>query len=178
VGISGRNLIRAHSSNNSFHALVPSPITKTNRILPLLSELTAIQSLNARFENLAGRSAMLGFLVAAITESLLPGEQGQGLFGNLQDVGVLLAFATVLVSIAAFSATRNTTHRLGLQFLEAVITSLTSPTRSTGSVTNTNVDSALDSAFDMVFNRDFLSRVFRVGEEFYFDTEPDDSDFE
>lgn len=40
----------------------------TKRVLPLLSELVAVQSITTSFETLAGRSAMLGFAVAFSVE--------------------------------------------------------------------------------------------------------------
>jgi hypothetical protein len=101
---------------------------------------------------------MMGFLVAAVTETLLPslGGSSRGLFGDFHG-SFFFSFGFFLVA-ASVALAASSTNRLGRQLLEAVITSLTSRNRSSGSVTNTNVDCALDSAFDAVFDNAFLMR--------------------
>lgn len=112
----------------------------------------------------AGRSSaadialfmQVGFAVAVVAEIVTP---QQGLFGAWQgqDASLFAATALLLVSASAVLATMSK-RRLGLQFKEAVITSMTALSRSRGSITNRTVDSAVDYVFDVVFDKDMVFR--------------------
>lgn len=118
--------------------------------------------MTAGFETLAGRSAMVGFAMAATAEALLP---HSGLFGNWEearDFALLVSALVALSSVAAAMSTRRMRYKfdLGQRLLEPVLTSLTSRTRSAGAITGRNVDGALDSAMETVFSASFMRRVF------------------
>lgn len=117
--------------------------------------------INARvqsFENYAGRAAMVGLLVTFLTEVVQPAE---GLFGSWdqQCASGFALVATALVGGAAGLATMST-RKLGAGVSEAVFTSLTALSRSAGSVTNKNVDKAVDYVFDTVFNNSMVNQYF------------------
>ena len=59
-------------------------------------------------------------------------------------------------SIASALLATMSKRKLGLQFKEAVITSLTAFSRSRGSLSNKTVDSAVDFVFDDVFDKDMV----------------------
>ena len=138
-----------------------------------------MQAITQRFEQLAGRSAMVrpqlssaatpstsgpsfdkscmvqvGFAIAVLAELVFP---QQGLFGSWDshDISLYAATATLLVTVSALLATMSK-RRLGLTFKEAVITSLTAFSRSRGSLTNKTVDSAVDYVFDDVFDKNMV----------------------
>ena len=100
--------------------------------------------------------SQVGFAVAVVAELVTP---QQGLFGawDSSDISMYAATATILVIVSALLATMSK-RRLGLQFKEAVITSLPAFSRSRGSLTNKTVDSAVDYVFDDVFDRDMVLR--------------------
>lgn len=98
----------------------------------------------------------VGFAIAVVAEIVAP---QQGLFGSWegQDASLFAATALILVSASAVLATMSK-RKLGLQFKEAVITSMTALSRSRGSLTNKTVDSAVDYVFDVVFDKDMVLR--------------------
>lgn len=147
--------------------------------------LVELQAITQKFEELAGRSAMVscsaeqrvlylwavllsfacsnserllqvGFAVAVAAELAAP---QQGLFGawDSGDFSLYGATALLLVTVSALLATMSK-RRLGLRFKEAVITSLTAFSRSRGSLTNQTVDSAVDYVFEEVFDKDMVLR--------------------
>ena len=164
-------------------SVAPAPLKQMKRVLPLLSELVEInvswnfapliflniewlliylffpslQALTAAFETFAGRSAMIGFSVAAASELLLP---NSGLFGQFgcgvqfsEIGGALVLSAAILAATAPLKVKQN--------LLEPILASLTSKQRSANSVAQRlNVDRALDSAMDAVFNSTFVRTVF------------------
>jgi len=125
-----------------------------------------LQALTAKFETLAGRSAMIAFAVAATAEALLP---HSGLFGNWQEAinFSLLVVALVLGSSLAAVVATNTKFRrnLGLRLLEPILVSLTSRSRSAGAVTGKDVDRVLDFTMDLVFDARFMRNVFPLESE-------------
>ena len=92
--------------------------------------------------------------MAVLAEVVFP---QQGLFGSWDsnDISLFAATAMVLVISSALLATMSK-RKLGLQFKEAVITSLTAFSRSRGSLSNKTVDSAVDYVFDDVFDKDMV----------------------
>lgn len=126
------------------------------RVLRLISACVESNAITQKFEELAGRSAMVGFAVAVSAELAAP---QQGLFGawDSSDISLYAATAILLVTVSALLATMSK-RRLGLKFKEAVITSLTAFSRSRGSLTNQTVDSAVDYVFEEVFDRDMVLR--------------------
>ena len=119
---------------------------------PVSSKFSAVQ-ISAADHQL---HLQVGFAVAVVAEIVTP---QQGLFGAWegQDASLFAATALLLVSASAVLATMSK-RRLGLQFKEAVITSMTALSRSRGSLTNRTVDSAVDYVFDVVFDKDMVFR--------------------
>lgn len=130
--------------------------TEKLRVLRLISACVESNAITQKFEELAGRSAMVGFAVAVLAEILTP---QQGLFGawDRSDISLYGATATLLITVSALLATMSK-RRLGLKFKESVITSLTALSRSRGSLTNRTVDNAVDHVFDQVFDKDMVLR--------------------
>lgn len=122
-------------------------------MLDLVAACVECNALVQRFETLAGRSAMVGFLIAVAAECL--GEK-QGLFGawSPQDIQLYSAAVLLLVSSSAILATMS--KRIGRKFQEAVLTSLTALSGSKGSLTYQNVDKAVDYVFDSVFDKELV----------------------
>ena len=96
--------------------------------LPSLDLALSVQALVLKFETIAGRGAMIGLIVAATFELLVP---HKGLFGSWQSTPkmseelawlafVLLALSTGLATVSG---------RRSQKLLEPVITSLTSTSR-------------------------------------------------
>lgn len=152
------------------------PIKHMNRVLPLLSELVEIQALTAAFETIAGRSAMVGFAVALSVELLVPHSGATGLFGQFDSAGAFVFLVAGLVTCSVALAASSPV-KLSRTLLEPVLASLTSKSRSACSVTGRNVDGALDSAMESVFNPAFVRQVFPIEMEFQFQSMLD-SDFE
>lgn len=129
----------------------PSPAVqgKDADSLPVMSLISACIEMDAevqRFELVAGRSAMIGFFVAIFVEV----GTDNSIFGvsdsALSLFGSLLVFSVVSAVVLAV----NAKNRLGATFKEAVITSLTAVKRSAGSVSQSQVDKAVDYIFDIV----------------------------
>lgn len=127
--------------------------SRRGRVLDLVAACVECNARVQRFETLAGRSAMVGFLIAVAAECL--GEK-QGLFGawSPQDVQLYSAAVLLLVSSSAILATMS--KRIGRKFQEAVLTSLTALSGSKGSLTYQNVDKAVDYVFDSVFDKELV----------------------
>lgn len=122
----------------------------------LLSAELSIQAATQRFERLAGRSAMIGVLVAVFAELLTD----SSIFRHFSPdtvtfLGSLFMGAVSLAAAAAFASRR----KLGLELLEAVVTSLTANQRSAASVTGQQVDSAVDSVLNRVFDQSIIYSI-------------------
>ena len=132
-----------------------------SRLLPLVSELVDITGKTAAFERLAGRSAMLGFIAAAGAEVVVFGTGTAGVFGEIQSQlsqpAIFLALAVIATS-AVLGAIP--TQGKGALLLEPVIASLTSRGRSQGSISQRDVDLALDAALESVFSPGFIQTYF------------------
>lgn len=70
-------------------------------------------------------------------------------------LGSLVMGAVSLAAAAAFASR----HKLGLELLEAVVTSLTANQRSAASVTGQQVDSAVDSVLNRVFDQSIIYSI-------------------
>lgn len=116
-----------------------------------------MQDRTASFETFAGRSAMLGFAAAALLEGV-----GGSVFVNprfeLSAVALLCAAMVAASALLAASSTR--VSKASRLLLEPVLASLTSKSRSRGSVSQREVDSALDGTFESVFTAAFLRIAF------------------
>lgn len=123
---------------------------------------------------------MVGFAVAFSVELLIPhsGAINTGLFGQFESAGAFVFLVAGLVACSITLAAASPV-RLSRTLLEPVLASLTSKSRSACSVTGRNVDGALDSAMDSVFNPAFVREVFPIETEFQFQSMLDlDFDFE
>ena len=112
---------------------------------------------------------MCGFAVAAAAEVIFPWSGTSGLFGQFESsegFAILLAGLLTCSIILAVSSP----IKLSRSLLEPIMASLTSKSRSQGSVTGRNVDGALDSAMESVFNPNFVREVFPIEAEFNFQT--------
>lgn len=107
-----------------------------------------------RFETVAGRSAMMGFVSAAAAELVLP---AGGLFGGWsgEQLSVFSSVALLAVTCSALLALASK-RRSGLRLREAVFASLTALSRSAGSLSLASVDEAVDSVFSSVFTDDLI----------------------
>lgn len=141
---------------------VQRPEQERLRVIRLISACVEANASVIRFENLAGRSAMVGFLTAFFTELVI---DGRGLFGNLggEQASQFAAFAVLLVSVAAAMGAASS-RTLGRRFTEAVLASMTAVQRSRSSVTvggevdqvGGNVDEAVDFVLDKCIPRGVL----------------------
>lgn len=132
-------------------------------VLSLLSELIEIQALTTAFENLAGRSAMIGVFVAATAEAILP---WNGIFGEyagterLPYVYTFFEIGAALVGVGVLAGFL-TVQRKGrrARFLEPILASLTSNFGSAGAVSKENVDNALELTIESVFTPMVVSNL-------------------
>lgn len=115
------------------------------------------------FETFAGRSAMVGFVVAVFCE--LVTEQGLFHAVTLDDMKAMGAFSLTVITLSAVLATMSK-RRLGNRLTEAVISSLTAAKRSAGSVTQKQVDKAVDYFFEKVFNMSMVYSLLMEDNEF------------
>lgn len=132
------------------------------RVIRLISACVEANASVIRFENLAGRSAMVGFLAAFLVELVV---DGSGLFGNFgpEQASQFAACTALLVSVAAAVAA-SSTRTLGRRFSEAVLASMTAVQRSRSSVTvggevdqvGGNVDKAVDFVLDKCIPKGLL----------------------
>lgn len=148
-----RHIVRAVSlSTNHTQQDGPEQQPERLKVISCLAACVEADAIVASFETIAGRSAMVGFAIAFCSELLLP----KGLFGAWKvDYNLIFYTALSLVCSAAVLATMSK-RRLGKPFREAVLTSLTALSRSAGSITNRNVDGAVDYVFEQVFAKSFL----------------------
>lgn len=120
-----------------------------------------------KFERTAGRTSMVAVGVAAALElvTYLDGARDSvGLFGSVSSTQ--LAAAALAIALSALLATTSKTRpRTAQLLLEPLLASLTSASRSQGSVTQGNVDCALDALLDSVFCYEFLRRTFPLEED-------------
>ena len=128
-----------------------------------------MQAITSTFETIAGRSAMIGFAAAAAAEILLPHQAG-GLFGAWEQAQVFGILVLCLCSASAALALKSPMKIGRSRLLEPVLASLTSESRSAGAITRANVDRALDSTLDSVFNPVFVRTVFPIEIEFQLNT--------
>jgi len=100
---------------------------------------------------------MLGFAAAALLEGV-----GGSVFVNPHfDPSAVVALCAALVAAsAALAASSTRVNKASRQLLEPVLASLTSKSRSRGSVSQREVDSALDGTFESVFTAAFLRIAF------------------
>jgi hypothetical protein len=121
-----------------------------------------LQALTTAFEQVAGRSAMIGFFLAISAETFqLPQNATSGIFGgvcldSVSDFAYLVAGLVACSAVLAYASPM----KLGRTLLEPILASLTSESRSAGALTDRNVDNALDATFASVFNPKFFSKVF------------------
>eukprot|EP00887_Chlorella_sp_A99_P005715 scaffold1.g5715.t1 len=118
-------------------------------------------------ERLFGRTGMIGFGVAAAAELLMP---ATGLFSDLSLSAPALAAvgAALACAAAAAAAGQRRTAAAGAAdaaLLEPLLTSLTSHSRSSGSISRVKLDSALDALMESVFSQGFLALAFPLEAE-------------
>ncbi len=101
-------------------------------------------------------NTQIGFALALALE--LVGDT-RGLFGGLsEDTANLFLTSTICVICASASLAAASTRQLGRRFTEAVLTSLTAVQRSAGSVSNRNVDDAVDFVVENVLSNSLVRR--------------------
>lgn len=121
----------------------PKPVRLT--VLPRLAACVEMEDLVSRFENVAGRSAMVGFITALFAETVAD----DGLFSNFTTAG-LPGLASYIIGglLAGTLLALGTRETLGAAVQEAVITSLTARARSAASVSQQQLDDAVDFFFE------------------------------
>lgn len=83
----------------------------------------------------------------------------RGLFGSLsEDSASAFVTASIIVICSSAALAAASTRQLGRRFTEAVLTSLTAVQRSAGSVSNRNVDDAVDFVVDTVLSQSLVRR--------------------
>jgi hypothetical protein len=104
----------------------------------------------------------IGVIVALVAE--LSTEQSIFRHFDTDTVGVLgsvFLAAVTMAAVAAFASRR----RLGMDLLEAVVTSLTANQRSAASVTERQVDTAVDSVLNKAFDQGVICSIL-AGEDY------------
>ncbi|KAK9824388.1 hypothetical protein WJX72_009924 [[Myrmecia] bisecta] len=121
------------------------------RVLSLIADSVESTAALSAFESLAGRGAMIGFVVAAIAEVFTP---RQGLFTGWdgEDLTAYGAAALLLISCSAVMAAVSK-RKFSAKFNTAILTSLTALAGSQGSK---GIDGAVDFVFDKVFSSKML----------------------
>ncbi|KAI7843550.1 hypothetical protein COHA_002792 [Chlorella ohadii] len=142
---------------------------KGERVIGLLTDLLEAQALTRRFEQLAGRTAMIAAAVALAVELAMPSSGGVFGWAASSDLAAqLAALGTFMlccsVGLAARTTGRPAARRL---LLEPVLASLTSQRRSLAGVTQRNVDRSLDLLMDTVFTPIFIRKHFPNDEDKY-----------
>ncbi|GAB4822707.1 hypothetical protein N2152v2_009753 [Parachlorella kessleri] len=135
------------------------PLRLPRRSARMMAVLPRAQALVLKFETIAGRGAMIGLIVAATFELLVP---HKGLFGGWQSMPKIseeLAWLTIVL-LALSIGLATVSGRRSQKLLEPVITSLTSTSRSVGSVAKQNVDSAVDYVVESLFTSQMLRKNF------------------
>ncbi|GAX84573.1 hypothetical protein CEUSTIGMA_g11994.t1 [Chlamydomonas eustigma] len=123
------------------------PLNARISVLSRISAAVELQASIQKFETIAGRGAMLGFMSLAIIEAVGDSPIAGG------DVGVFVS--SLLLSITTATILACTRRRLaGGLLLEAVIASMTCVQRSASSLTSSsspqNFDLAVDKVLDLV----------------------------
>ncbi|KAG2430009.1 hypothetical protein HYH02_013837 [Chlamydomonas schloesseri] len=113
-----------------------------------------------RYETFAGRSAMVGVAAAAVIEVVTE----QGVLGSLtaeSAITYVAATAAAIATAVGVAFARSRSDRVedlgGLELLEPVYASLTAVRRSAASVTQAQVDRAVDYLYETVLERRFDS---------------------
>lgn len=157
-----RLMMRARAGPAQADAQQGSAPVKSARVLPLIAELLDVTTQTAILETYAGRTAMLGVAVAAALELLLP---HQPLFvADASRAPELAGLVFAVVAASAGLAAASKRLRLGAALLEPVLASLTSESRSRGSVSRRSVDDAVDFIFEQSFSGADLLRLFPLEE--------------
>lgn len=130
--------------------------------LHIIEKISACVEANAmvqRFEETAGRSAMVGFAVAFLSELWTPAQQG--LFGSAspEELQAYLTLSTTLIVSAVVLASVSKGKQVGRQLQAAVYSSLTAISRANSLQLMGNVDRAVDAVFDSVFDQDMVKRT-------------------
>ncbi|EIE19665.1 hypothetical protein COCSUDRAFT_67746 [Coccomyxa subellipsoidea C-169] len=133
-------------------ALPASRKRSRSSVIALISEAVSINAAVQRFETLAGRSAMVGFVIALLAEFSVPPE---GLFGawDNHSLSVFGASSLLMISVAAVLASMST-RRMGQKLQSSVLTSLTALSSA-----KDGLDKNVDLIFEDVFGRDFLREI-------------------
>ncbi|CAK0785843.1 hypothetical protein CVIRNUC_009055 [Coccomyxa viridis] len=111
-----------------------------------------LQAAVQRFETLAGRSAMVGFVIALAAEAAGP---VRGIFGawDQQSLSLFGASALILIACAAVLASMST-RRVGKKLQGSVLASLTALTTAVE-----GLDKNVDYIFEDVFSGDFMRDI-------------------
>ncbi|KAK9838882.1 hypothetical protein WJX74_005141 [Apatococcus lobatus] len=140
------------------------PKTSATRKEPLevVSRIAACVEMNAavsRFETIAGRSAMVGVLVAALAEVLA--SSSEGLFGSwgADELNLLGGAGIGLLSCAVLLAA-SSKRRMGKRLTEAVLTSITALSGVKGGARQRSIDNAVDRVFEQVFSSHMIHHNF------------------
>jgi len=124
-------------------------------VLGLVSAAIESQARVQQFEELAGRSAMVGFLVALAAEVATERSVFQAL--DAEQLSVVAGLSLASVGLAAGLAATKETQLSDIT--EAVISSCTAVKRSASSVTQQQVDKAVDYMMDKAFNMGVLYTI-------------------
>lgn len=135
-------------------ARAPAPAHSSGRLMEKIAAAIEADDSVHRFETVAGRAAMMGFVAAALAEFVLP---AHGLFGGWsgEQLSAFSSAALVGVTCAALLAMASK-RKVGTRLTEAVFASLTALSRSAGSLSLTSVDEAVDSIFSSVFTDEII----------------------
>ncbi|KAL6751339.1 hypothetical protein V8C86DRAFT_2780462 [Haematococcus lacustris] len=150
-----RPFVHCDSSPREAPAQSPSPSSSPKlRLLTSLSRAVEVQSTTLRFEQLAGRSAMLGTTTALCLELI---RDGQPLLQqSTYSTAALASAGLVVMALAASLAAVQYRSTLSAPLLEAVISSLTAAKRSAASVSGSQVDSLVDYVVAKTFSMEVM----------------------
>ncbi|KAF5832859.1 hypothetical protein DUNSADRAFT_11079, partial [Dunaliella salina] len=124
------------------------------RVLSAISRAVEIQGLTAKFESIAGRSAMLGTTTALFIEGLT----ADGLFHGGGDE-FLLAGGVSVILLSVLLAALQSSSPMDLPLLEPVMASLTSTKRSASAIQQAQVDSVVDDVMRTSFTASIMSSL-------------------
>ncbi|PNW80062.1 hypothetical protein CHLRE_08g376300v5 [Chlamydomonas reinhardtii] len=138
----------------------PAPRRGHSSMIRSLAAAVELDGKVQRYETFAGRSAMVGVAAATVIELVTE----QGVLGSVTAESVVTYIAATAAAVAtaigiAFFRSRsdNVTDLGGLELLEPVYASLTAVRRSAASVTQAQVDRAVDYLYETVLERRFDS---------------------
>ncbi|KAG2426528.1 hypothetical protein HXX76_011753 [Chlamydomonas incerta] len=141
-------------------ATTPTAPRRNNSMIRSLAAAVELDGKVQRYETFAGRSAMVGVAAATVIEVVTE----QGVLGSVTAesafsyVAATAAAVAVAIGIAfARSRSDNPEDLGGLELLEPVYASLTAVRRSAASVTQAQVDRAVDVLYETVLERRFDS---------------------